>query len=47
MVSLTDVSIACEDLLDKMKVFQVKIENNAIGKDSGEVSKHAVEERRK
>ena len=37
-------SIAGEDSLNKMEVFQVKVENNAVGKDSGKVSKHAVEE---
>ena len=31
--------------LNEMKVFQVKVEDNAVGKDSGEVSKHAAEER--
>ena len=38
-------SIAGEDSLNKMEVFQVKVENNAVGKDSGKVSKHAVEEK--
>ena len=36
-----------EDSRDEMmNVFKVKVENNAIGKDGGKVSKHAVEERR-
>ena len=37
-------STAGEDSLNEMEVFQVKVENNAVGKDSGKVSKHAVEE---
>lgn len=37
-------SIGGQDSLNKMEVFQVKVENNAIGKDGGKVSKHAVEE---
>lgn len=38
-------STAGEDSLNEMEVFQVKVENNAVGKDSGKVSKHAVEEK--
>ena len=32
---------------EMMNVFKVKVENNAIGKDGGKVSKHAAEERRR
>ena len=37
-----------EDSRDEMmNVFKVKVENNAIGKDGGKVSKQAAEERRR